>query len=173
VSAELPGRLPGLGARRARGHTSLPATLRRSLRLPLLRARRPVRRTDLSNQPFYARLLRLHSIRPRGVLCALFFEGAFLVGGLVALAELASWWSLLVLPLTVAALVKTDDLITGWRADAARDAALAAPYDEPPDRRATAGRHGTVRGVARPIGRVAGRATVPGNRPVPAPRHTY
>jgi len=173
VSAEIPGRLPAIGRRRARGRSSLLAIFGRRLRLPALRVHRPVRVRDLSNQPFYARLLRLRSIHPRGVLCALFFEGAFLVGGLVALAELASWWSLLVLPLTVAALVKTDDLITGWRADAARTAAPVASPSESPDWRSATGRPGSARGVARPIGRVTGRATVPGNRPVPAPRHTY
>ena len=171
MSAETPGRLPALGRRRAHSHSSVLAGIGQRFRLPALRVGHPVRVRDLSNQPFYARLLRLRSIHPRGVLCGLFFEGSLLVAGFVALAELASWWSLLVLPLTVAALVKTDDLVTGWRADAVRNAAL---QPESPDWPADPGRHGAAaRGIARPIGRVTGRATVPGNRPVPAPRHTY
>jgi hypothetical protein len=64
-------------------------------------------------RPGYARLLRLRHLRPSGLLCSLFLEGAVALGVLLALAELASWWSIPVLPLTVAAMVKVNDVVAG------------------------------------------------------------
>ena len=68
--------------------------------------------------PLYARVLRLRHIRPGGLLCFLFFEGSVALGILLALAELAPWWSALVLPGVVAAMVKVNDLVAGWNARA-------------------------------------------------------
>jgi hypothetical protein len=66
--------------------------------------------------PLYARVLRLRHIHPGGLLCFLFFEGTVALGILLALAELAPWWSALVLPVVVAFMVKVNDLVAGWNA---------------------------------------------------------
>jgi hypothetical protein len=61
----------------------------------------------------YARLLRLRHIHPSGVLCFLFLEGTIAVAVLLTLAELVSWWGILVLPACVAVMVKVNDVIAG------------------------------------------------------------
>ncbi|MFV2115420.1 hypothetical protein ACFHW0_24200 [Micromonospora sp. LOL_025] len=62
-------------------------------------------------RPLYARLLRLRFVNPGGVLCFLFFEGAVALAALLALAELVTWWAVLILPATVAAMVKLNDMV--------------------------------------------------------------
>ncbi|WP_433387007.1 hypothetical protein [Micromonospora sp. KLBMP9576] len=62
-------------------------------------------------RPLYARVLGLRFVNPGGVLCFLFFEGAVALAALLALAELVTWWAVLVLPLTVAAMVKLNDVV--------------------------------------------------------------
>ncbi|WP_442932308.1 hypothetical protein [Micromonospora sp. NBC_01699] len=62
-------------------------------------------------RPLYSRVLRLHHVDPGGLLCFLFFEGTVALGLLLALAELVSWWGVLVLPVTVAVMVKLNDLV--------------------------------------------------------------
>ncbi|MEU4400787.1 hypothetical protein ACIQH6_25670 [Micromonospora orduensis] len=62
-------------------------------------------------RPLYARLLGLRFVNPGGVLCFLFFEGAIALAVLLALAELVTWWSVLVLPAVVAVMVKLNDLV--------------------------------------------------------------
>lgn len=64
------------------------------------------------HRPLYARVLGLRFVNPGGVLCFLFFEGALALAILLALAELASWWAVLILPATVAVMVKLNDLVT-------------------------------------------------------------
>jgi hypothetical protein len=64
-------------------------------------------------RPLYARALRLRHISPSGIFCFIFLEGAVALGILLALAELVSWWGVIVLPVTVAAMVKLNDLIAG------------------------------------------------------------
>ncbi len=93
--------------------------------------------------PLYARVLRLRALRPGGLLCFLFFEGAVTLGALLGFAELASWWAVVVLPATVAAMVKLNDV-------------LAAMWDK--SRAVTSARIPVARG----------RASVP--RPVPVRR---
>jgi hypothetical protein len=68
-------------------------------------------RTRRANRPLYARVLRLHRLRPGPLLCFMFFEGTIALGILLALAELASEWVVLVLPLSVAAMVKFNDVV--------------------------------------------------------------
>src|SRR5262245_47904425 len=68
---------------------------------------------DPSGRPGYARVVRLRHLRPGGILCFLFFEGAAGLGVLLALAELTSWWSVPILPITVAAMVKMNDVVAG------------------------------------------------------------
>jgi len=64
-------------------------------------------------QPVYARALRLRYVQPSGLTCLAFFEGSFVLGGLLALAELIPWWGMLVLPVAVAVMVKINDLVAG------------------------------------------------------------
>jgi predicted secreted protein len=79
---------------------------------------------DIGHRPLYARMLRLRHLAPSGVLCFVFLEGAIALGILLALAELVSWWGVIVLPVTVAAMVKLNDVIAGLLA---RSAAPARP----------------------------------------------
>ncbi|HET6482911.1 MAG TPA: hypothetical protein VFG35_23145 [Actinoplanes sp.] len=65
------------------------------------------------HRPLYARMLRLKFLTPSGFLCFVFLEGAVALGILLALAELVSWWGVLVLPATVAIMVKLNDAIAG------------------------------------------------------------
>lgn len=64
-------------------------------------------------RPVYARLLHLQHIRPSGMQRALLGEGSVAVAALIALADLASAWLLVVLPLTVALVVKAHDVVAG------------------------------------------------------------
>lgn len=66
---------------------------------------------DERYRPLYARALGLRFVNPGGVLCFLFFEGAVALAVLLALAELVSWWAVLVLPAVVAAMVKLNDVV--------------------------------------------------------------
>ncbi|MCA2217869.1 hypothetical protein [Jidongwangia harbinensis] len=100
----------------------------------MIRSRRaPVAR----DQPMYARLLRLRHLAPSGFLCFVFLEGAVVLGILLALAELVSWWGVLVLPLTVALMVKLNDVVAGALTRPASPVATAggpiapAPRDAP------------------------------------------
>lgn len=68
---------------------------------------------EAKNRPLYARVLGLQYLRPSGLLCFLYFEGAIALGALLALAELADWWVVLVLPATIAVMVKINDVIAG------------------------------------------------------------
>src|SRR3712207_6311320 len=70
-------------------------------------------RDEVRRQPLYARLLGLQYVAPGGFLCFVFLEGAIALGILLALAELVSWWGVLVLPVTVALMVKLNDVVAG------------------------------------------------------------
>ncbi|GGQ80268.1 hypothetical protein GCM10010166_58070 [Couchioplanes caeruleus subsp. azureus] len=70
-------------------------------------------RDEVRQQPLYARMLGLQYLAPSGFLCFVFLEGAVALGILLALAELVSWWGVLVLPVTVAAMVKLNDVVAG------------------------------------------------------------
>lgn len=76
----------------------------------MIRSRRAGVSRDL---PLYARMLGLRHLAPSGLLCFVFLEGTVALGILLALAELVSWWGVLVLPATVAAMVKLNDLVAG------------------------------------------------------------
>jgi hypothetical protein len=95
--------------------------------------------------PIYARLLRLRSIRPGGLLCFLFFEGSVALSMLLVLAELTSVWALIAVPVSVAAMVKLNDVLAGLQ----RRAPQAEPARRVPARPVNAG----------PVAR--GRASVP------------
>jgi hypothetical protein len=70
-------------------------------------------RDEARHPPLYARMLALRHLAPSGFLCFVFLEGAIALGSLLALAELVSWWGVLVLPVTVAVMVKLNDVIAG------------------------------------------------------------
>jgi hypothetical protein len=63
--------------------------------------------------PLYWRLLRLRYTRPNGWLRALFFEGAVAIAVVLVLAEVASVWTIVVLPFVVAVVVKANDVLAG------------------------------------------------------------
>jgi hypothetical protein len=68
---------------------------------------------EAKTRPLYARVLGLQYLRPGGLLCFLYFEGSIALGTLLALAELVDWWVVAVLPVTVAAMVKLNDVVAG------------------------------------------------------------
>jgi hypothetical protein len=63
--------------------------------------------------PLYPRLLRLRNVHPNAWQRAVLGEGMAILGVLLALADLASAWSILVLPVAVAAVVKAHDVVSG------------------------------------------------------------
>ena len=63
--------------------------------------------------PLYPQLLQLKHVHPNAWQRAVLGEGMVLVGGLLALADVASAWSTLVVPVVVAAVVKAHDLLAG------------------------------------------------------------
>ena len=65
------------------------------------------------SEPLYPRLLRLRNIHPNAWQRAVLGEGMAVVGVLLSLADLASAWSILVLPVAVAGVVKAHDLVSG------------------------------------------------------------
>ena len=64
-------------------------------------------------RPLYPRLLHLQHIHPNAWQRAVLGEGAVALAALLVLADLATAWTLLVLPLAVAAVVKGHDLLAG------------------------------------------------------------
>jgi hypothetical protein len=64
-------------------------------------------------RPLYPRLLRLRHIHPNAWQRAALGEGAIGVGVLLAMADLASAWTILALPVAVAAIVKAHDALQG------------------------------------------------------------
>jgi hypothetical protein len=63
--------------------------------------------------PLYCRLLRLRNVRPSGWQRALFVDLPVAVAVILVLSDSASAWTVLVLPLAVAAVVKAHDVIAG------------------------------------------------------------
>jgi len=63
--------------------------------------------------PMYWRLLRLRHIHPNGWQRAMFVEGVLGLSLVLVLADVASAWTLLVLPLASALIVKAHDVIAG------------------------------------------------------------
>lgn|GEM_PF-1817511 len=126
--------------------------------------------------PLYARALRLRYVQPSGLTCLAFFEGSFVLGGLLALAELIPWWGMLVLPVAVAVMVKINDLVAGA---VERSAELVPEREQEMFRREVvpaAGQHvqpviGTRTGPAFPAGGTGpGIQTGPGVQIVPGIR---
>lgn len=63
--------------------------------------------------PLYWRLLRLRTLRPSGWQRALFADLPFVAAVVLVLSDVATAWTLLVLPLAVALVVKGHDLLAG------------------------------------------------------------
>lgn len=63
--------------------------------------------------PLYARVLHLRHINPGPVACLLLFESVVAVSALLAIFGVVSWWAVAALPLTVAAMVKLNDVVAG------------------------------------------------------------
>lgn len=72
-----------------------------------------MRDDDTPRRPLYARLLRLRHIEPGPALCFLYFEGSIAASVLFALLGLVPWWAILVVPVTVAVMVKFNDIVAG------------------------------------------------------------
>jgi len=74
--------------------------------------------------PLYHRLLRLRHYRPGRVMTVVLFEGSIAAPVLLWLADILAWWSILVIPVAVAVLVKFNDLVAGlpYRTRAPRSA---------------------------------------------------
>jgi len=89
------------------------------------------RATVSRDQPLYARMLGLRHLAPSGFLCFVFLEGAVALGVLLALAELVSWWGVLVLPVTVAGMVKLNDVVAGMLARPAVPSRATPPTAAP------------------------------------------
>jgi hypothetical protein len=119
---------------------------------------------DVKDRPLYARVLGLQYLRPSGMLCFFFFEGAIALATLLALAELVSWWAIVVLPLAVALMVKINDVIAGFGARAAARArgraAIRSAARQAAQHKAAAARQAA--------NEKAGRAVAPVSPAVPA-----
>jgi len=63
--------------------------------------------------PLYWRLLRLHHLHPNGWQRAILVEGVLALSLVLVLADVASAWTLLVLPLASALVVKAHDVLVG------------------------------------------------------------
>ena len=76
----------------------------------------PVTSAKVQRRPLYPRLLRLRHIAPNAWQRALLGEGAIALGVLLVLADVATAWTIVVLPLAVAAVVKAHDQLAGYLA---------------------------------------------------------
>jgi hypothetical protein len=65
------------------------------------------------SEPLYPRVLRLKHVHPTSWQRALLVEGMAIVGGLVALADKATGWAPVILPVAAAAVVKFHDVLAG------------------------------------------------------------
>jgi hypothetical protein len=63
--------------------------------------------------PLYPALLRLRHVHPNAWQRAVLGEGMAALGALLVMADLASGWAILVLPLAMAAVVKSHDVVAG------------------------------------------------------------
>jgi hypothetical protein len=109
----------------------------------------------LRYRPLYARLLGLRHIHPSGLMCFLFLEGAAAFGVLLALTELVSWWAIVILPVSIAVMVKINDLVAGAVARSAQRVGEIAREREASiaiGRAAVVARHRAVEEGAAPAG---------------------
>jgi len=64
-------------------------------------------------EPLYPRVLGLRHVHPNAWQRALLVEGMMVFGGLVALADKATSWAPLIMPVAAAAVVKFHDVLAG------------------------------------------------------------
>jgi hypothetical protein len=69
--------------------------------------------TPAGKAPLYWRMLRLRHVHPNGWQRAVFVEGVLGLSLVLVLADVASAWTLLVLPLASVLTVKAHDVIAG------------------------------------------------------------
>jgi hypothetical protein len=85
-----------------------------------------------ADRSWYGRALRLRHLRLSTWQRAILAEGSVVVAFVLVLGDLASAWLLLVLPLSVAAVVKAHDLLSGALAtQRTGNAESAGPRGEP------------------------------------------
>ena len=77
--------------------------------------------------PLYWRALRLRHLRPNGWQRAILVEGVLALAVVLVLADVATAWTLLILPLASALLVKGHDVLAGLLTPGTR---TAPPPDE-------------------------------------------
>jgi len=80
--------------------------------------------------PLYPRLLRLRHVAPNAWQRAVLGEGALGVAGLLVLADLATAWTLVALPVAVAVVVKAHDGLAGLLARPPRERPPREPASE-------------------------------------------
>lgn len=88
--------------------------------------------THPAKRPVYPRLLRLRHLRLSGWQRAVLGEGAVAAALLLVAADVATGWTLLVLPLAVAAVVKVNDVVAGVLRGPAGPVTPADQHDGPP-----------------------------------------
>jgi len=86
-------------------------------------ATRPGTAKGRTKTPLYPRLLRLRHVSPNAWQRAVLGEGALGVAGLLVLADLATAWTLVALPVAVAVVVKAHDGLAGLLARPPREPA--------------------------------------------------
>lgn len=62
-------------------------------------------------RPLYSRALRLDYLQLGPFACFFLFEGMIALAVLLSMAGLVTWWTVLILPVVVAALVKINDAV--------------------------------------------------------------
>lgn len=67
----------------------------------------------VTDQPLYVRALRLRHLRLPTWWRVSLAEGSFVLGVLLAMTELTSAWVIVVLPISVAGMVKLNDVVQG------------------------------------------------------------
>jgi hypothetical protein len=67
----------------------------------------------MAARPVYSRLLRLRHLKLQPATTLLLFEGSIGLGALLALADIVTWWGVLVVPAAVAVMVKLNDVVAG------------------------------------------------------------
>lgn len=67
--------------------------------------------------PLYPKLLGLKHVHPNAWQRAMLGEGMAILGALLVMADLATAWAIVVLPLAMAVVVKSHDLLAGVLAD--------------------------------------------------------
>ena len=65
------------------------------------------------SEPLYPRVLRLRHVHPNGWQRAVLVEGVAILGALAALADKATSWAPVILPVAAAAVVKFHDVLVG------------------------------------------------------------